>query len=82
MKNTIYYLVYESIVGKKEDERFFLFSNGEWIPDSGNVIMDHLMGYDPSEPEGSPYRIGNLSVMDEIEEITCERAEELTGGNA
>lgn len=77
MKDTIYFLIFERLVGKKEDGGYFLFSNGEWIPDTGNVIMDHLMGYDPSEPEDSPYRIGNLSIMDEIEEISRERAESL-----
>ena len=82
MKDTVYYLIFEMVVGKKEDGRYFLFSNGEWIPDSGSVIMDHLIGYDPSEPEGSPYRIGNLSIMNEIEEISSERAEKLIGGAA
>lgn len=81
MKDTIYYLIYESVIGKKEDDSFFLFSDGGWIPDGGNVIMDHLMGYDPSEPEGSPYRIGSLSIMDEIEEISSEQAMKLIGGN-
>ena len=40
------------------------------------------MGYDPTEPPGSPYAIGNMSIMDEIEEITSEKAMELTGGKA
>ena len=79
MDDTTYYLIYERIVGRKEDDSFFLLSNGEWITDNANVIRDHLMGYDPGEPEGSPY---NLSIMDEIEVISSEKAEMLIGGNA
>ena len=36
--------------------------------------MDHLMGYDPSEPVDSPYAIGNTSIIDEIEEISFDKA--------
>ncbi len=38
--------------------------------------MDRLMGYDPTEPPGSPYAMMNSSVMDEIEEISEEKAKE------
>ena len=81
MKDAVYYLIFDRLVGKKENEGYYLYSDGEWVLDSKNVIMDHLMGYDPSEPAGSPYGIGNLSIMDEIEEITHERAMELIGGD-
>ena len=63
-----YYLILDCIVGKKEDGRYFLFRNDRWLPDTESVIMDRLAGYDPSEPPDSPYRFGNGSVMDEIEE--------------
>ena len=36
--------------------------------------MDHLVGYDPSEPADSPYAIGNTSIIDEIEEISFDKA--------
>ena len=36
--------------------------------------MDHLWGFDPSEPEGSPYRFGNGSVLREMKEISEEEA--------
>ena len=36
--------------------------------------MDHLMGYDPSEPPDSPYAIGSTDVLDEIEEISKAKA--------
>ena len=81
MNDTIYYLIFGRLFGKKEDGRYFLFYNDDWVPDTESVIMDHLMGYDPSEPPGSPYRIGNGSIMDDIEEITYEQAMELIGGN-
>ncbi len=79
MKEAVYYLIFDSLVGKREDGRYYLYCNDDWVRDSQSVIMDHLMGYDASEPEGSPYRIGNLSIMDEIEEITAEQAMELIG---
>ena len=40
------------------------------------------VGYDPSEPPGSPYGFGNGSVMAEMDEIPYEKAIELTGGYA
>ena len=78
---TTYYLILERIVGKQENGVYYIFEDGEWQIDRRCVIMDRLMGYDPSEPPGSPYGIGNLSIMDEIEEITCEKAMELIGEN-
>lgn len=81
MKDTIYYLIFERLIGKREDGRYYLYSNDDWVPDTDSVIMDHLMGYDPSEPPGSPYGIGNGSIMADIEEISYEQAMELIGGN-
>ena len=75
-----YYLILDTIVGKKENRRYFLFRNGDWNPDTENMIMDRLVGYDPFEPPGSPYGFGNGSVMDEMVEISSEKAAELTGG--
>ena len=81
MKDTIYYLIFDRLVGKREDARDYLYSNDDWVPDTESVIMDHLMGCDPSEPPGSPYGIGNGSIMADIEEISYEQAMELIGGN-
>ena len=73
-KSTIYYLVWGNVVGRREKKdghyENFLFKSGRWVEDEGHVIMDHLMGFDPSEPEDSPYRIGNGSVLFEMEEIS------------
>ena len=44
----------------------FDFESRKWVEDTKSIINDALMGYDPSEPEGSPYGIGSTSVMDEI----------------
>ena len=80
MNETIYYLIFDCLVGKKEGRNYYLFREGEWFRDSGSIIMDHLNGYDPGEPAGSPYGMGNGSVMGDIDEISYERAMELTGG--
>lgn len=45
-------------------------------------IEDRLLGYDPSEPDGSPYRFGNGSVMGEIDEIGESEAIERYGTDA
>ena len=74
-----YYLIREWLVGKRvegEESRDYLFKGGEWVPDEKSVIMDHLVGFDKWEPEDSPYRFGNLSIMAEIEQISCEEAEQ------
>ena len=72
-KNITYYLIRERILAKREAEgnhiTDYLFRDGKWAEDSGHVVMDHLMGYDPSEPEGSPYRFGSTGILMEMEEI-------------
>ncbi len=80
MNENVYYLILDSLVGKKEDAKYYLFREDRWVPDTGYVIMDRLMGYDAGEPYDSPYAMGSGSMMGEIEEISCERAMELTGG--
>ena len=79
MKKT-YYLIKERILGKREEDeeiRDYLFLNGAWMPDYRMKIFSYLMGFDPSEPEDSPYAVGNSDIMDEIEEISEEQAEAL-----
>ena len=86
MPDTTYYLIRDKIVGKRENcdacYRDYLFRDGRWEPDDKSVIMDHLMGYDPYEPDDSPYKVGSTSVMDEMEEIPEGRALALVGGQA
>lgn len=81
MATTIYYLIDNKTLGKREGEhphlRSYLFIEGRWEPDRKSVIMDHLMGYDSSEPKGSPYAFGSLDAMDGIEAISEKRAKAL-----
>lgn len=77
--STTYYLIYGWLVGKRErfgkyETKEWLFRDGRWVPDTEFEIMDHLMGYDPSEPPGSPYAIGSTDVLMEMEEISEEEA--------
>ena len=72
MADITYYLIRERRLGKVQEDGYFLFDNGEWIPDERNVILDHLMGFDPSDD--SFYGFGNAQIMDEMEEITEEQA--------
>ena len=76
-----YYLIKGRFVGKREGYKVFIFDDG-WKSNTECLIMDHLMGFDPSEPPDSPYRIGNTCVLEEIEEISYETAMGFTGGVA
>ena len=49
-------------------------NSGKWV-DGGMVLFDNRYGFDSSEPEGSPYRWGNGSCMEDIVEISKEEAE-------
>ena len=46
-KQITYYLIEKCRLGKKENVAYYLFIDAEWVWDEKNVIMDHLMGYDP-----------------------------------
>ena len=75
--NTKYYLIKNRILGKREYFggnccKEWLYQNGEWVKDVHYVINDHLVGYDPYEPEGSPYGFGSSGILFEMEEITEE----------
>ncbi len=80
-KNATYYLIWDKIVGKQEEGKYYIFKNEQWEPDNENMIMDRLVGYDPSEPPGSPYGFGNDSVMAEMDEISYEEAVKMIRGN-
>lgn len=77
MEKVTYYLIRETRLGKRDQAGDHLYDNGVWKPDGRSVIRDLLIGYDPYEPDDSPYKIGNISIMDEIEEITEEQAVQL-----
>lgn len=77
-KKITYYLVWKRMVAKREQGEKsyedYILKNGKWILDEAHIIMDHLVGYDPCEPEDSPYRIGSTSVLLEMEKISEKRA--------
>ena len=75
---TTYYLIRERLVGKREYESDgftdYLFLDGRWAFDGSLTILKYLMGFDETEPEDSPYAVGNSDIMDEIWEIPEEDA--------
>lgn len=56
-----------------------IYKDGKWEPDINNLVSDRLMGYDPSEDDDSPYKIGNTEIMEEIEEITEQEFMKMIG---
>lgn len=73
---TTYYLILNKQLGKKDDGKYYLYTNGSWVPDTKSTILGRLMGFDPSEPADSPYAMGNMDIMDTIEPITEHQARE------
>lgn len=65
-------------VGKEEDCIPYLYEPEKgWVVDKDNILMDRIIGYDEFEPAQSPYKIGNSDMMDRVEEISQEEAENL-----
>ena len=79
--NTTYYLILNNKLGKEEDGKYYLYTNGSWVPDTKSTILGRLMGFDPGEPADSPYATGNMDIMDTIEAITEEQANQLINQN-
>ena len=77
-KRTVYYLIHDRVIAKREMDgdynRDYILREGKWVVDSDHVIMDHLAGYDPSEPEDSTHRFGSTSVLMEMDGISLEQA--------
>ena len=71
---TTYYLILNKQLGKEEDGKYYLYTNGSWVPDTKSTILGRLMGFDPSEPADSPYAMGNMDIMDTIGPITEQQA--------
>lgn len=73
-KSVAYYLIRDRIVAKREKSGMHiedaLFRDGRWLKDVDGVVMDHLLGFDPSEPEDSPYRFGSTDILLEMEKIS------------
>ena len=79
-KKITFYLIKGRMLGKREDDKDYLYGEEGWIPDVSMEIMKRLYGFDPSEPEDSPYAVGNTDIMEELEEIVCEKAEKWMAG--
>ena len=70
-----YYLLKDSgLVAKGFGSTHWIYYDFSWLKDTKSFVYDKLIGYDPSEPEDSPYGIGSTSVMDEIEQISYAEA--------
>lgn len=54
---------------------FYDAKNKKWR-NGGTRLRDARVGFDPSEPEDSPYRYGNSSCMLDIIEVSKDEAEE------
>ncbi len=79
--NPTYYLILNKQLGKEEDGKYYLYTNGSWVADTKSTILGRLMGFDPSEPADSPYAMGNMDIMDTIEVITEQQATEFINQN-
>jgi len=72
----IYFLLDKETVGKRTADGDFMYSDGQWIPDLKHEIADCLIGHDSSEEPDSPYAIGNTEMLNRIESITKQQAEQ------
>lgn len=76
MSVTYYHIKDLNMLGKEEDFIPYLYKPGKgWAVDNNSILMDRIMGYDDSEPSGSPYGIGNADMMGRVKEISKEEAE-------
>ncbi len=78
MSVTYYRINDLDLLGKEEDYVPYLFKPGKgWVVDNDNILMDRVMGFDDSEPDNSPYKIGNSSTMDLVKEISQKEADKI-----
>ena len=80
--NTTYYLILNRQLGKEEDGKYYLYTNGSWVSDTKSTILGRLMGFDPGEPADSPYTMGNMDIMDTIELIAEQQAREFINNHS
>ncbi|MCI9075076.1 MAG: hypothetical protein HFH10_04625 [Dorea sp.] len=76
MSVTYYRIKDLNLIGKMQDNIPYIYITEQgWAADTNNILMDRIMGYDETEPKGSPYAIGNSSIMELVEEISEDEAE-------
>ena len=80
IKKMKYYLLKDSgLVAKGDEWHYWIYYDYEWHKDTESIVRGKLIGYDPSEPADSPYAIGSTSIMNEIEQISYEKAMHIIG---
>ena len=73
---TYYEIIDLNMVGKLEGNLPYIYDPKQgWIVDKEFLLMDRLVGYDSSEPNGSPYKFGALDMLDRVRKISREEAE-------
>ncbi|WP_333648022.1 hypothetical protein [Lacrimispora sp.] len=78
MNVTFYRIKDLGLLGKEEDYVPYLYKAGKgWVVDNDNILMDRIMGFDESEPAKSPYKTGNTSIIELVEEISQKEAEKI-----
>ena len=67
------------LVGRSDDEtgEDLIYENNKWVFDYECHIIERLLGVEPSEPDDSPYKLGNSDVIATIEEIDENKVAEL-----
>ena len=72
-----YEIIDLKMIAKIEEHIPYIYDSQQgWIRDMKYLLMDRIMGYDASEPADSPYRIGNLDMLERVRKISREEAEE------
>ena len=71
-KTSYYWIKDQNRFGKREGSQFYLSQDGKQIPDDEFTFLGKLLGYDKSEPDDSPYKMGSTSVLETITVLTEE----------
>ena len=66
---TYYRMTDPKAYGLRKNGFYYISDGTEWKADMEAVILGKLIGFDPYEPEDSPYRSGALWVLETIERV-------------
>ena len=65
-------------IGKIDGEVYYLYDKDKgWVQDKEQEIIDRLIGFDKNKMESLESSIGNISILNQIAEITPEEVIEL-----
>lgn len=72
-----YYIILDlDLIGKIEESIPYIYDVEQgWVFDKKRLLTDRIIGYDASEPDDSPYKIGNMDMMERVCKISREEAE-------